>query len=111
MSTGIKSRCPARTVPISSAPQKRLVYRPQRQLATLCEQLVQSLPQRRLRRQGLDSERMYENHVFSVKARFCEVGVVVAEHARHGQQNITVAYRIAATNLEVFRQVLPCWCS
>ena len=70
---------------------------------------AQSLPQRRLRRQGLDPERMCENRVFSVEARICEGGAGVAEHARQGQQNVTVADRIAAANLEVLRQVLSCW--
>ena len=52
---------------------------------------------------------MYENRVFSVEARICEVGAGVAEYARQAQQNVTVADCIAAANLEVLRQVLSRW--
>ena len=90
-------------------PSKAIGQRPQRRLAALCGQLVQSLPQRRLRRQSLDPERMCENRVFSVEARICEVGAGVAEYARQAQQNVTVADCIAAANLEVLRQVLSRW--
>ena len=80
MSTGIKSRYPARTVP-NVRPLKSDWFSV-RSMTALCRQLIQSLPQRRLRRQGLDPERMCENRVFGVEARICEVGAGVAEHTR-----------------------------
>ena len=91
-----------RTHRAENAPtQKRLVQPPQCRLAALCGQLVQALPQRRLRRQIVDPERMREHRVFGVEVRIGEVRAGVTQHPRHGHKNVPVADRAFTAALEV----------